>query len=74
MTENQAVTIDWERLSEDLRVRRAKVRIDQRGAAAAMGIAHATLHRVENGKTCSAETFLSMCAWLGAEPHRYTGG
>lgn len=57
--------VDWERLAEDVRVARARRRVDQTTAAEQMGIGGPSLSRFENGKTLTVDGFMAVCKWLG---------
>ena len=59
------------RLSEQIQLRRAGKGI--REAAKEVGISHATLSRVENGKIPDLDTFGKICVWLGEDPAVYLG-
>jgi transcriptional regulator with XRE-family HTH domain len=59
------------RLSEQIQLRRAGKGI--REAAREVGISHATLSRVENGKIPDLDTFGKICIWLGEDPAVYLG-
>ena len=59
--------INWEKLSEDVRIERAKRRVDQKTAASEMDIAASSLCRLEAGKTVAADSFMAVCKWLGRQ-------
>lgn len=68
----QVHRIDWARLAKDLRMKRAEGRIEQKAAANQMSIAASSLSRLERGKTCSADTYMSVCSWLNVDPTEYS--
>lgn len=72
MMGRQVHRINWKGLSEDLRAKRAEERIEQKDAARQMGIAASSLSRLERGKTCSADTYMSVCSWLEVDPTEYS--
>lgn len=45
--------------------------IDLRSLADMLGIAHATISRVENGSTPDLKTYCALCAWLGVKADKY---
>jgi DNA-binding Xre family transcriptional regulator len=57
--------IDWRKLSEDVRIERARRRVDQKTAASEIGIAASSLCRLEGEKSVSADNFMAICRWLG---------
>jgi len=57
--------IDWPKLSEDVRVQRARKRVSVRDAAREIGVSPATLSRFENGKELTSDNFMAVCKWLG---------
>lgn len=57
--------IDWKRLSEESRVKRARERLSVRGAAEQIGVSAATVSRFENDRELSADHFMAVCKWLG---------
>ena len=59
--------INWVRLAEETRVKRARERLSVRDAAAEIGISAATVSRFENDKELSAENFMAVCKWLGVK-------
>jgi len=50
--------IEWEKLSEEARVARARRQINQGQAATQMGLAHSTPCRLEAGRTVKADGYL----------------
>ena len=64
MTNPTGVTINWARLAEASRVRRAQDRMGTREVAALLGTSAATVSRVEAGKPCDALTYVRLTLWL----------
>lgn len=64
--------IDWKKLAEDIRVQRARRKIGLRDVASEMMLSPATVSRIENGKTMTAEGFILACRWLEVEPTEYS--
>lgn len=58
-------------LAERLRAQRLGKGV--REVAKEIGVSHATLSRVENGKIPDLETFSKLCLWLGDDPSTYLG-
>ncbi len=64
-------SINWPELAKAVRVRRALLNIDQKDAAKEMTMPASTLSRLENGKTVSADNFMTLCWWLEREPNDF---
>lgn len=45
--------------------------IDLRTLADMIRISHATISRVENGKTPDIDTYCALCKWLGVPANKY---
>ena len=60
------ITIDWTRLSQACRVRRAERRIGQQELATILGVSKATISRLERHElNIDAVTYVRLVAWLG---------
>jgi transcriptional regulator with XRE-family HTH domain len=57
--------INWVKLAEAARVKRARDRIGVRDAAKQIGVSPSTVSRFENEKELSADHFMAVCKWLG---------
>lgn len=57
--------INWKKLAEESRVKRARERLSVRDAAKRIGISPATVSRFENDNELSADHFMLVCQWLG---------
>jgi len=63
--ERTDAVIDWKRIAEESRVKRARLRLSVRDAAKEIGISPATVSRFENDNELSADHFMAVCKWLG---------
>lgn len=66
-----APVINWKDLAKAVRVRRAELSIDQKDAAEEMTLPASTLSRLENGKTVTADNFMTICWWLERDPNEF---
>ena len=62
----------WWLLSGALYITRHLKKLDQRGAAEAIGISAASVCRVECGQPVSIGVMLKVCAFIGVHPFGYT--
>jgi hypothetical protein len=62
----------WWLLSGALYITRNLRKLDQRGAATAIGVSPSTVCRVECGKPVSAENMIKVCAFIGVHPYGYS--
>jgi transcriptional regulator with XRE-family HTH domain len=60
---------DFERLGEQIKIKRAVEGWSLRDASAVMGVSHTTIQRIEECKVePSLRTLSKICKWLGGSP------
>jgi DNA-binding XRE family transcriptional regulator len=64
--------VEWWLLGMALRVTRGLQRLNQRGAAKAIGVSPSTVCRVETNKPVSIVNMIKVCAFVGVHPDGYT--
>lgn len=64
--------VEWWLLSSALYISRCLKRLDQRAAAAVIGISPATVCRVERGQPVSIAVLIKVCSFIGVHPFGYT--
>lgn len=64
--EKHGVVGTYEVVVDEIPIHRARRgRLTLRAAAGEIGISAATLSRIERGRSCDAQSFLRVLAWLG---------
>ena len=64
--------VEWWLLGTALRIARGLRRLNQRSAAAAIGVSSSTVCRVETGRPVSIGNMIKVCAFIGVPPDGYT--
>ena len=65
------VRIDWERLGRAFSLRVSATPGSKVNIARSMGLTRPTFYRVTWGQPLDAETFLTVCDWLGESPNAF---
>lgn len=66
-----SVKIDWKRLGRAFEVRAGQVPGKRVALAAEIGLTRPTFYRAIWGQPLDAETFLTVCDWLGESPNAF---
>ncbi len=59
---------DAESFAEELRSKRARLKLSQQAVGDAVGASAATVCRTEKGKSPTVPVFLALCAWARLKP------
>lgn len=69
------MAVAWGKLGNCVRQKRRDAVVYGMGvreAAKQSGVSSAAISRIENGKACTADTYLKICKWLGADPKDFS--
>lgn len=66
------LSFDWQRFGQAVRLARLTAYLDLGALEHRTGVGASSLCRIENGKTCTPEAMLTLCAWLQIDPRSFT--